>query len=62
MEKEHGAEDRYSSEPLKAHLTDKFVIVAKIGGHVLHHLASRLANEIRQTNNLFLTIFLKIHT
>jgi len=46
--KEYGAEDRYSSEPQKAHLTGKFVIVAKFGGHVLHHLASRLANVVRQ--------------
>jgi len=42
------AEDRYSSEPQKAHLTGKFVTVAKFGGHALHHLASRLANVIRQ--------------
>jgi len=27
--KEYGAEDRYSSEPQKAHLTGEFVIVAK---------------------------------
>jgi len=46
--KEYGAEDRYSSEPQKAHLTDEFVIVAKFGGHALHHLASRLVNVIRQ--------------
>jgi len=46
--KEYGAEDRYSSEPQKAHFTDEFVIVAKFGGHALHHLASRLANAIRQ--------------
>ena len=54
--KEYGAEDRYSSEPQKAHLTGEFVIVAKFGGHVLRHLASRLANVIReggrQTKNL----------
>jgi len=36
--KEYGAEDRYSSEPQKAHLTCEFVIVAKFGGHALHHL------------------------
>jgi len=30
--KEYGAEDRYSSEPQKAHLTGEFVIVAKFGG------------------------------
>ena len=46
--KEYGAEDRYLLEPQKAHLTSEFVIVAKFGGHTLHHLASRLANVIRQ--------------
>ena len=46
--KRHGAEDKYSSEPQKAHPTGEFVIVAKFGGHALHHLASRLANVIRQ--------------
>ena len=46
--KEYGAEDRYSSEPQKAHLTDEFVIVAKFGGYALRHLASRLANVVRQ--------------
>jgi len=46
--KEYGAEDRYSSEPQKAHLTGVFVIVAKFGGHALRHLASRLANVVRQ--------------
>ena len=45
--KEYGAEDRYSSEPQKAHLTGEFVIVEKfaIGGHALCHLASRLIRE-----------------
>ena len=28
--------------------TGEFIIVAKFGGHVLHHLASRLVNVIRQ--------------
>jgi len=42
----------YSSEPQKAHLTGEFVIVAKFGGHVLHHLASGLANVIRQGGSL----------
>jgi len=42
--KKYGAEDRYSSEPQKAHLTGE---LAKFGGHVLHHLASRLVNVIR---------------
>jgi len=63
--KEYGVEDRYSLEPQKAHLTGEFVIVAKFGGHVLRHLASRLANVIRQgrqTKNLVLAILLKIHT
>jgi len=46
--KEYGIEDKYSSEPQKAHLTDKFVIVEEFGGHALHHLASRLANVIGQ--------------
>jgi len=32
----------------KAHLTGEFVIVTKFGGHALCHLASRLANMIRQ--------------
>jgi len=46
--KEYGAEDRYSSEPQKAHITGEFIIVAKFGGHVLRHLASRFANVVRQ--------------
>ena len=46
--KEHGAEDRYSLEPQKAHSTGEFIIVAKFGGHALHHVPSRLANVIRQ--------------
>jgi len=46
--KEYGAEDRYLSEPWKAHFTSEFVIVAKFDGHALRHLASRLANVIRQ--------------
>ena len=37
--KKYGTEDRYSSEPQKAHLTGEFVIVAKFGGHALRHLA-----------------------
>jgi len=45
--KEYGEEDRYSSEPQKAHLTGEFVIVVKFGGHALLHLASRLANEAK---------------
>ena len=62
---EYGA-DRYSSEPQKAHLTGEFVIVAKFGGHALRHLASRLANVVRQagrqTKNLVFAIFKKICT
>jgi len=60
--KEYGAEDRYLSEPQKAHLTGGFVIVAKFGGHALCHLASRLANVVRQggRQKLVLVIFLKI--
>jgi len=46
--KEYGTEDRYSLEPQKAHLSSEFVIVANFGGHALHHLASRLANVVRQ--------------
>jgi len=47
--KEYGAEDRYSSEPQRhISLLSSFVIVAKFGGHALHHLASRLANVVRQ--------------
>ena len=45
-----GAEDRYLSEPEKAHPTGQFIIMAKYGGHELHHLASRLANVIREAN------------
>ena len=45
--KEYGTEDRYSSEPQKAHLTGKFVILAMFGGHALRHLTSRLANVVR---------------
>ena len=57
--KEYGAEDRYLSEPQKAHLTGEFVIVAKFGSHALRHLAFRLANGQggRQTKNLVLAIF-----
>ena len=58
--KVQSAEDRYLSEPEKAHPTGESVIVAKFGGYVLHHLASRLANVIRQggrqTKNLVLAI------
>jgi len=61
--KEYGTEHRYLSEPQKAHLTDEFVIVAKFGGHALRHLASRLANVVReagrQTKNLLFAIFKK---
>ena len=51
-EKEQGTEDKYSSEPENAHPTGKFVIVAKLGSHVLHRLASRLANVIREGGRL----------
>jgi len=50
--KEYGAEDRYSSEPQKENFTGEFVIVAKFGGHVLRHLASRLVNVVRQRGRL----------
>ena len=39
---------QYLLEPEKAHPTGELVIVAKIDGHGLRHLASRLANVIRQ--------------
>ena len=35
------------TDPQKAHATDEFVIIAKFGGHVLCHLASRLVNVTR---------------
>jgi len=59
--KEYGAEDKYLSEPQKAHLTGEFVIVGKFGGHVLHHLASRLANVVRQGGRLTKNLVLAIH-
>jgi len=67
--KEYGVEDRYSSEPQKAHLTGELVIVAKFGGHALRRLASRLAKVVRQkggreggrqTKNLVLVIFFQL--
>jgi len=65
--KEHGAEDRYSLEPQKVHPTGEFIIVAKFFGHALCHLASRLANVLREerreaAKNLVLVIFKKICT
>ena len=50
IKKKHCAEERYSSEPQKADPTGEFVIVGKFGGHVLCHLASRLANVIREAD------------
>jgi len=35
-----------------SHLTGEFIIVAKFGGHALRHLASRLANVVRQGGRL----------
>jgi len=55
--KEYGAEDRYSSEPQKAHLTGEFVIVAKFGGHVLRHLALGLQMWSGREESLVLEIF-----
>jgi len=55
--KEYGAEDRYSSEPQKAHLTGEFIIVGKFGGHALRHLASRLVNVVRQGGRLLKSVF-----
>jgi len=40
--KEYGAEDRYLSEPQKAHLTSEFVIVGKFGGNALRRLGLRM--------------------
>ena len=61
--KEHGAEDRYPLEPEKAYPIGEFIIVAKFGDHVSHHLASRVVNVIRQrgrqTKNLVLAISFK---
>jgi len=55
--KEYGAEDRYLSEPQKAHLTGEFIIVGKFGSHALRHLASKLVNVVsqggRQTNHRY---------
>jgi len=53
--KEYGTEDRYSSEPQKAHLTGEFVIFAKFSGHALCHLASRLANVVKEYGTPFVT-------
>ena len=49
-------------EPEKVHPTDEFVIVAKFGDHVLCHLASRLANVIRQGERQTKNLVLKIRT
>ena len=46
--KQQGVESRLTLELEKTHSTSKFVIVAKFGGHVLHHLVSSLSNVIRQ--------------
>ena len=69
MKRKSMEQDRCSLEPQKLHLTGEFVIVAKFGGHALRQLASRLVNVIRQggiqggrqTKNLALAIFFKIH-
>ena len=37
-----------TSEPEKVHFTGKFILVANFGVHVLHCLASKLSNVIRQ--------------
>jgi len=58
--KEYGTEDRYSSEPQKAHLTGEFVTVAKFGGHTLRHLASRFVNVVREGGRLKTYFFKKI--
>jgi len=55
--KKHSAEDRFLSEPQKAHPTGEFIIVAKFGSYALRHLASRLGG--RETKNLVLANFLK---
>ena len=46
--KEQGTEDRFLSKLEKAHPTGEFIILAKFGGHVLRHLASKLASVIRE--------------
>ena len=43
-------------EPEKEHSTGEFVIVAKFGGYLLRHLASRLANVIRRWGLLLLLL------
>ena len=48
--KEQCVESRQTLELEKAHSTGEFVIVAKFGGHVLHHLVSSLSNVIRQAD------------
>jgi len=45
-----GTEGRHSSEPEKAYLTGKLVIVAKFGDHVLCHLAPSLSIAVRQVS------------
>ena len=48
-------------EPEKAQSSGEFVIVAKFGDHVLHHLASSLSSVIRQADkNFSLSDFLEI--
>ena len=48
QKKKQGAEGRQTAEPEKALSSGEFVIVAKFGEHVLHRLASKLLNVIRQ--------------
>ena len=48
LKKEQGVESRQTLELEKAHSIGEFVIVAKFGGHLLHHLVSSLSNVIRQ--------------
>ena len=46
--KEQGIQSRQTLELEKAHFTGEFVIMAKVGCHVLRHLVSSLSNVIRQ--------------
>ena len=47
-------QERQSLDPVKANLTGGFVIEAKFGGHVLHHLADRVADKNFSLSNFYL--------
>jgi len=44
-------------EPEKAHPTGEFIVVAKFGGHVLRHLASRREGREGGTPKIIFSIF-----